>query len=111
MSCRYDTIINQGADWTRTLTWQTSDGAAVNLTGYTARMQLRAYGRDVVELTTENGRITLGGAAGTVTLNLPAAVTTTMAAVAYDYDLEVVVGISVTRLLEGTATVSPNTTR
>lgn len=65
-----------------------------------------------LELTTENGGITLGGAAGTITVTASA---TAMAAVAsgkYRYDLEVVSsGGVVTRLLEGVFVVSPEVTR
>ena len=47
------------------------DGVAVNLTGYTARAQIRTAFNSATSLaswTTENGKIVLGGALGTVTL-------------------------------------------
>lgn len=96
----------------------TSGGAAtpvVDLTGYTARMQIRdsANGATVLtELTTVNGKITLGGAAGTVTLALTAAQTAALTWVWGRYDLEMVsAGGLVDRLLEGRVTVSGEVTR
>ena len=59
-----------------------------------------------------DGRITLGGVAGTVTLNLSATVTAAIPANQYAYDLELVSGSGqVTRLLEGFATVDAEVTR
>lgn len=116
MSCgveKYNTYLPQGATWNRVLTWKTGTPAApVDLTGYTARMQLRrAVGYPVaVELTTENGRITLGGATGTITLSIDAATTAALTPMAYAYDLELVSGANVYRLTEGTITVTPNIT-
>jgi hypothetical protein len=41
--------IHQGATWRRTITWETGDPfAPVNLTGFTARMQIRALVNGVV---------------------------------------------------------------
>lgn len=107
----YDTTIEQGATWTRTITWQTgSTPSPVNLTGYTARMSLKGPSLPVFSLTTENGRITLGGSAGTVTLLISAADTAGMSPVDYKYDLELVTGSVVFRLLEGVLSVSENIT-
>ena len=113
---RYDMTIWQGATFQRVFTWRVGTPAAnVNLTGYTARMQLRISSdaaTPALEATTENGRITLGGAAGTVTLDLPATVTAALPANQYAYDLELVSGSGqVTRLLEGFATVDAEVTR
>jgi hypothetical protein len=67
----------------------------------------------ILTLTTENGGITLGGAAGTITLSATAIVTAALTApFSGVYDLELVSGGGVvTRLLEGVATVSPEVTR
>jgi hypothetical protein len=106
----YNFTIQQGATWTRTLTWKI-DGVAVNLTGYTARMQLREAGTLVIELTTANGRIALGGAAGTITLTITAADTTALNFKTALYDLELVSGGGVvTRLLEGRVFLSREVT-
>jgi hypothetical protein len=115
MAGEYDLEFLQGETYTKQFIWKDSAGTAVNLTGYTARMQVRqskASDTVLLELTTENGRITLGGAAGTIDLNLTA---TTTAAITWRrglYDLELVASNGVvTRLLEGEVTVSKEVTR
>lgn len=112
---RYDMTIFQGASFDTTLTWKTGTPAtAVNLTGYTARLQVRTSvdsASTVLELTTSNGGITLGGAAGTVALAATATATTALSAGYYVYDLELVSGATVTRLLEGRVSVSAEVTR
>ena len=108
---RWDIQIPAGATWTRTLTWKTGTPAApVDLTGYTARMRLLSIGREPLDLTTDNGRITLGGADGTITLSIDAATTATLAPVTYQYDLELQIADYVKRLAGGHATVSANIT-
>lgn len=109
----YDFTIYQGATFSRVLTWKDENDTAINLTGYTARMQIRQRitGDTLIALTTENGRIALGGSAGTVTLTISASDT---AAITTDgvYDLELVSGSEVvTRLLQGTVTLSKEVTR
>ena len=112
---RYDFTIYQGASFDRTFTWQTGDPAAnVNLTGYTGRMQIRstvAAPTTVLEFTTSNGRMTLGGSAGTIAITVTAADTADLAPGQFVYDLELINGGTVTRLLEGRATISGEVTR
>ena len=113
---RYDMTIYQGANFERVLTWSLGEPSElVNLTGHTARMQLRTIPASddvVLELTTENGRISLGGAAGTIGIDLTAAETEALAANQYAYDLEVVAPSGfVTRLVEGFVNVDPEVTR
>lgn len=116
MSNRYNLNIDQGATLSVVATWKDSNGTPVNLTGYTARLQVRndfAAGSAVLSLTTENGGIALGGTAGTVTLSAAATATAALSAPYVGvYDLELVSGGGVvTRLLEGTANVTPEVTR
>jgi hypothetical protein len=111
----YDVTLEQGATFTRTITYNTSAGSPVDLTGFTAEMDLRpSYNSStvVLTLTTANGRIALGGAAGTITLTVTAADMAALTAPADGvYDLELSSGGSVTRLLQGTWTISPEATR
>jgi hypothetical protein len=110
----YDLCIPAGATFSRVIRWK-ADGANVNLSGYTARMQIRptaASATTTLSLTTENSRIALGGTAGTITLSISATDTAAIAAGRYVYDLELVsAGGIVTRLLQGIVTVSANVTR
>lgn len=111
----YDFLIEQGATFTATITWRDVNDVPVNLTGYTARMQIRpseASATVTLELTTANARITLGGSAGTISLNVTATDTALLGAGAYVYDLELISGSAVvTRLLQGAATIDAEVTR
>lgn len=113
---QHDITIEQGATFKLDVTWKTgSPAAAVNLTGYTARMQVRRSHKAesaLLTFTTENGAITLGGAAGTIAVRGLATLTDDVPAKPCVYDLELVSGAGeVTRLLEGSVTVTPEVTR
>lgn len=110
----YNITAEQGATLTRTVTWKNSVGDPINLTGYTARMQVRAdYDSTtaVLTLTTENGGITLGGSAGTIVITATATATAALSASTYVYDLELVLGSTVTRLIQGSFVVNAEVTR
>jgi len=111
----YNIIADQGSTFSRQLTWNDSNGSAVNLTGYTARMDVRtsidAAGAAVLSLTTENGRIVLGGSAGTINLSAEATATQAIESGNYVYDLELVSGSTVTRLVQGSFVLRGEVTR
>ena len=115
LAVTYGLTADQGATFEYVLTWTNPDGTPINLTGYTARMQIRrrTTSQQLVEtLTTENGKITLGGEDGTITLNLSDEDTAAMAPAQHQYDLELVSsGGEVTRLLMGYFVVRPEMTR
>lgn len=111
--------LDQGATFDKVLTWKTGAKASlavpVDLTGCTARSQIRAEVESEVvllELTTENGRIQLGGPTGTIRILIDA---TTTAAINWEsgvYDLEVVFPEGrVDRRLAGSVSVSKEVTR
>jgi hypothetical protein len=111
---QHDIAIYKGATFSKVLTWK-SGGTEVNLTGYTARMQVRESidsDSSFISLTTENGGITLGGSAGTVTLSIAAATTAAYAPLRGVYDLELISsGGIVTRLLQGSVVLHAEVTR
>lgn len=110
---KYNFTIEQGSSFSKVLTWL-AEGVAVNVTGYTARLKVRnaSSGAELLSMTTENGKIALGGAAGTITLTLTAAETALLAFTVAPYDLELVSsGGLVRRLFQGHITVSPEQTR
>lgn len=112
----YKLEILQGATLRDVVTWKVGDPSVpVDLTGCTARMQVRdrITSADVLlELTTENGGLALGGAAGTVTFQMSAAETADLTWKAGVYDLEVVMADGfVRRFLAGVALVLPEVTR
>lgn len=110
----YNITAEQGATLTRTITWKNTVGTPINLTGYTARMQVRNDYEAVTSLltlTTENGGITLGGVAGTIVITASATATAALSAGSYVYDLELVLSDVVTRLIQGSFVVNAEVTR
>jgi len=111
----YTIVIEKGATYpTDPMTWKDSSGNAIDLTGYTARLQMREIDNValILTLTTENGGITLGGTAGTIVLNISAATTSAITQSDGIYDLEVVSSSgTVTRLLEGSVQFRAEVTR
>lgn len=108
--------IYQGATFRKRLTWKAGTPAvAVDLTGCTARMQVREEidSEDaLVSLTTANGGIALGGAAGTIDLYISDEDTADMTWEGGVWDLEIEhPSGEVTRLAEGSISVSPEVTR
>jgi hypothetical protein len=87
---------------------------AVNLTGYTARMQVRPdYTSQtlIVNLSVGNG-IVITGPTGAIAITINAAETATISAGTYLYDVELVApDATVQRLLEGKFVVTPEVTR
>lgn len=83
----------------------------VNLTGYTVMMQIRPYPLSNTILYDASSNIVLGGVNGTITLTIPAATTLTFTWWTGVYDLLLTSPTGfVTRLLEGTVTVTPGVT-
>jgi len=114
MAGTYDIETFQGDTFTLPIVWRDEAEELVDLTGYTARMQLRTSGDAddfSLELTTENDRITLDGVAGTIDLNVSAEDMAAVEAGTYRYDLEMVIGDSVKKLLRGKFKIIAEVTR
>jgi hypothetical protein len=110
---KYNIVCPQGSTFNQQLTW-TIDNDPVDLTGYTARMQVREKHISNVynlNLTTENGGIVLGDDEGTILLTASATDTSEIIAKEYVYDLELDSGGEVLRLIEGKFIVTPEVTR
>jgi phage tail sheath gpL-like len=110
----YNTTIDQGSIWSVVLVYTDSNNVAVNLTGYTAAMQLRQnYNSTTADLTltTANGGITIVGATGTITITATAAQTGLLDSGFYVYDLELTSGSNISRLIQGQLTVAEQVTR
>ena len=126
MAARYDFIIEQGATFYTTFVWKNQDNAccegtpaapaAVDLTDYTPRIQVRpsaGSGTLYFEANPTNGYLfVVTPETGTFGLSIPASVSTAWTWRRGVYDLEMTNTVSgvVTRLLEGTITVSPEVT-
>lgn len=111
----YDITIEQGATFQLNIVWKNPNETPINLTGYTARMQVRekvASTSTLLNLTTENGGIALGGVTGTIAVTAAASLTDDITVKRGVYDLELISsGGVVTRLVEGCVTISPEVTR
>lgn len=114
MAQRVILSIDQGTDTQVSVSIKDSTGTAIDLTGASARMQLRTQinaSEFVDELTTENSRIVIGDA-GEMALIFPNETTTGINAGTYVYDLEMVDSDGlVSRVMEGTITIRPEVTR
>jgi hypothetical protein len=113
---KHNFFVYRGATFSEQIEWKDENGVAIDLTGFTARMHMRdtlEASTPFLTLTTENGGISLDGTAGTVDLLASAAATSAISATSGVYDLELVAGdgVTVTRLLEGLVTISPEVTR
>lgn len=111
----YDITVEQGATFRLEATWKDSTGNPVNLTGYSARMQIReTYESEdiILAFTSTGGSIALGGALGTIVVTGAATDTAKipMTPAVYDLELEASNGV-VTRLLQGKATITQEVTR
>lgn len=90
------------------------NGTPVNITGATVRAQLRTHPSATtatIDCTIANGKAYLDAGTGYFGFDLLPSDTTPIAATTYYYDLELVIGIDVTRALQGTITLTPEVTR
>ena len=81
-AAQFDIVIEENAKYERVIEWQHSDGQPVDLTNYTALMQIRPDAASPTvrcELSTENGRIFLNweGVPGKIRLFIPTSATST----------------------------------
>jgi len=109
----YDITCPQGATFDRTFTL-TVGGTAQNFTGYTGAMQVResaGAATALLNLTTANGGIALGGTAGTILVTIAGSATAVLDAGSYIYDLELYSGSVTTRLLQGSFNLTGEVTR
>jgi len=106
----YNFTLEQGSTFSRVITVQ-QNNAAMDLSGYSARSQMRS--------THDSGTIALSftasitnDSAGQITLSASATTTASIEEGIYVYDLEIEsAGGVVTRLMQGQITVTPEVTR
>jgi len=108
----YNFTLDQGSVFYINLQYEDPDGNPINLTGNTARMQLRRqYSTPaVLTLTTGGGGIVITGATGNIAIEITDEQTETLEGGFYLYDLELNNGGVISRLIQGTITVSPQVT-
>ena len=114
MAGRWDPEFRNNADWIRTLTYEDPAGTPVDLTGYSAKMQLRTSKSSptvVFELSTVIGNIVLGGALGTIELTITETELAAIEECSGSYDLLLTdAGGIICALLEGMWTLEKGTT-
>lgn len=108
-------VIDQGADWYLQITWNDSNGDPIDLTGFSAEMQMRSLPTSAIAemtLSTTNGGITLDAANGIIELHATAT-QTNVSAGNYYYDLELTAPITdaKTRLIQGQINLNAEVTK
>lgn len=110
----YNATIDQGAVWSVIFVYKDPNNNPINLTGYTAAMQLRQTYESAtadLTLTTSNGGISIVGATGTITVTATDEQTGALTPGYYVYDLELTSGANISRLVQGQITVAEQVTR
>tara|TARA_R110001592_G_scaffold117811_1_gene319960 strand:- start:82 stop:465 length:384 start_codon:yes stop_codon:yes gene_type:complete len=122
---RYTFIVEQGATTDWEISWKDKDGAAIDLSGYTGRMQIRSdYGSggtlyaSLTNVTASDGTgLNFYGStsllpltSGSIGIYISAAVTSAFTFSEAKYDLELQKGTKVTRLLSGKVKLSKEVT-
>lgn len=116
----YTFQIYQGQTWRNTLRLKDAAGDPIDLTDYTARMQIRETVESatfVLELTTENGRLTIDELAGEIAVLVDADDTSAIELPLGEpgqwvYDLEIIDSSDVvTRVLQGAVVMHAEVTR
>lgn len=107
--------IEQGVTFSKSFIWKDSNEDVIDLTGFSARMQVRQSVNSstvLLSATTANSKLTITAAEGKVTLSLTDAETSALSFDFGVYDLELVASDDeVTRLVQGSITVSKEVTR
>lgn len=112
MGAKANIIIDQGTDFSTTLTVTNDDKTPTNLTGYSGAGQIRKHYNStnvtasfVISFSTDRSD-------GAIIASLPRSTTTVIPAGRYVYDIELTSsGDKVTRLVEGIATITPQVTK
>lgn len=92
-AAKIDLTIEQGATFRKTFRWRDSTNTPIDLTGYTARMQIREEydsSNYIIELTTANGGIAITEAEGVVDLFISDSNTAAITNKRGVYDLELI---------------------
>lgn len=118
-AAKLNLTIEKGARFDKTLNWQDSSNTPIDLANYLGRMQIRERKDStsfVVELTTENGMITLqpNSELGRIDLYIGATTTDALTISNGVYDLELYHNTDtddVVRLIEGNVTIAEGVTR
>lgn len=111
----YNATVDQGATFELSVVYKDQSGTPINLTGFSAALQVRQNYYDttaLVTLTSPSSGIVITPLTGTVKITMSATQTGALDEGNYVYDLELYSsGGNVTRLIQGQFTISPEVTR
>jgi DUF4097 and DUF4098 domain-containing protein YvlB len=109
-----DYIIEKEAAFKPRLIWLDRNFKPIDLTGWSAKLQVRETiaGSVVLEASTTNGRIVLGTVNGVIQIDVPVDVVNALTFTQGIYDLRLTNALAVPiRFIEGRITVSPGVTQ
>jgi len=109
MATKANLVIDQGSTFSTDLSLKDENGDDLVLTGYTANSQIRKWYTSLNATATFTASI--NSSSSLVTLSLTANQTSSITAGRYVYDVEISDGSSVSRIVEGIVTVTPQVTR
>jgi hypothetical protein len=111
-AANYNLTIDQGSDFALTMTVK-EGGVAKDLTGYSARAQLRTRKSDASAAATFTCSVLSPASSGQVKLELDNSTSTALSAGRYFYDLEIYTASDaiVKRLLQGEVNLTPEVTK
>lgn len=108
----YNLEILQGETFEKRITWKDKSGNVVDLSGYSAKMQIRNSKSQtallIIELSTTNGKITIVD--NVIIITISASETASMNFTTAYYDLELTKASVVKRLLQGSVTLDVGVT-
>ena len=110
MAIKSNLIVDQGSTFSTIVEVTDENDAAIDLSDYTGAGQIRKH---YTSSSATSFSVSLGGAAGTITLALTAVQTANLVAGRYVFDVELTAAGSgaISRILEGIVTVTPQVTR
>jgi hypothetical protein len=108
MATKANLVIDQGATFAADLTLTDEYGDPLSLGGYTANSQMRKWYTSTNSISFSTS---VNTTSAVITLSLTANQTTNINAGRYVYDLEISNGETISRVVEGIVTVTPNVTR
>ena len=108
MAIKSNLTVDQGANFLYNVYLIDANGTAIDISGYTGNCQIR---KTYTSTTYNTMNVAVTGASGLVSLTMNSTVTANLTSTRYVYDLELSSNNVVSRILEGTITVSPQVTR
>jgi hypothetical protein len=109
MASKANLVIDQGSTFSVKLSLLDDVGDPIHLSGFVAQSQIRKWYASLSPSATFSTEIDVENA--TITLSLTAEQTANMESGRYVYDVEIVDGDSVSRVVEGIVTVTPQVTK